>query len=332
MTNFDKYGRLTEPKEECMRVVEEFEEEIKYLPPNLSGIKVKKIFNHLRYCYKISNEEINILFKYYYKDLENGVSVENSTARTLLIMLNSGLVKHILTNLKVCNEDSYSDAKIGLIKAIDSYNPNIAQFSTYAYACIKQEVLKKIKNKQVISLDEPLNSETLEELGMLKYFRYNDELLEKTSDDVIRISDIIKDEEDLDKRIYCKELSEEVQLCLRQLKPMQQYVLLALNGYYKDKMAMKEISKNLFYNVVSLRQLRREAETLFKMNLKRINIPEEKFRMKYSAPLMTKEEFERFPQNRVEIEKRHNILDRRIKLKYYRYCQNQKQNKECVTV
>ena len=91
---------------------------------------------------------------------------------------------------------------------------------------------------------------------------------------------------------------------------------MAAYGYYKPKMTRKEISKTIAYNVQSLREFIRETEVLFMMYYNKFNNVEDNFRMKFSAPLMTKEEFEMFPQKKREMEEYHDLLDRRAKEKY----------------
>ena len=56
-------------------------------------------------------------------------------------------------------EDYYQIGVIGLIYATKTYNPNLKiTFSTYAYVCIKNEILKYIKKneKKYISLEDKL--------------------------------------------------------------------------------------------------------------------------------------------------------------------------------
>lgn len=88
-----------------------------------------------------------------------------SEARSLLIEHNLRLVVYIakkFDNTGVGVEDLISIGTIGLIKAINTYNPekNI-KLATYASRCIENEILmylrRNSKRKMEVSIDEPLN-------------------------------------------------------------------------------------------------------------------------------------------------------------------------------
>ena len=94
------------------------------------------------------------------------LSTENSEyAKQKLIEHNLRLVVYVakkFPNSDVDVEDLISIGSLGLIKAINSYksDKNI-KIATYASKCIENEILmylrKVSKQKQVVSLDEPLN-------------------------------------------------------------------------------------------------------------------------------------------------------------------------------
>lgn len=89
----------------------------------------------------------------------------DQTAKSSLIEHNLRLVVYIakrFDNTGVGVEDLISIGTIGLIKAINSYNPekNI-KLATYASRCIENEILMYLrrnnKTKAEVSIDEPLN-------------------------------------------------------------------------------------------------------------------------------------------------------------------------------
>lgn len=89
----------------------------------------------------------------------------DQSARSTLIEHNLRLVVYIakkFDNTGVGVEDLISIGTIGLIKAINSYNPdkNI-KLATYASRCIENEILmylrRNSKAKMEVSIDEPLN-------------------------------------------------------------------------------------------------------------------------------------------------------------------------------
>ena len=92
-------------------------------------------------------------------------SEDDETARKLLIEHNLRLVVYIakkFDNTGVGVEDLISIGTIGLIKAINTFNPskNI-KLATYASRCIENEILMHLrrtsKTRLEVSIDEPLN-------------------------------------------------------------------------------------------------------------------------------------------------------------------------------
>ncbi len=105
----------------------------------------------------LSNDEENYLISKLRED--------ESTVRTILIERNLRLVVYIarkFENTGVGVEDLISIGTIGLIKAVNTFNPdkNI-KLATYASRCIENEILMYLRrNNKVrmeVSFDEPLN-------------------------------------------------------------------------------------------------------------------------------------------------------------------------------
>ena len=97
--------------------------------------------------------------------LINMLKTDAQSARTVLIERNLRLVVYIakkFENTPVGVEDLISIGTIGLIKAINTFNPekNI-KLATYASRCIENEILmylrKNTSRRVEISIDEPLN-------------------------------------------------------------------------------------------------------------------------------------------------------------------------------
>ncbi len=95
------------------------------------------------------------------------VEEEKERAKTELIQRNLRLVIYIakkFDNTGVDNDDLVSIGTIGLIKAINSFDPtkNI-KLATYASRCIENEILMYLRRttrlKSEISFDEPLNTD-----------------------------------------------------------------------------------------------------------------------------------------------------------------------------
>lgn len=99
------------------------------------------------------------------KAIESLETEHGSEAKTMLIEHNLRLVVYIakkFDNTGVGVEDLTSIGTIGLIKAINTFNPgkNI-KLATYASRCIENEILMYLrrnnKTKMEVSIDEPLN-------------------------------------------------------------------------------------------------------------------------------------------------------------------------------
>lgn len=145
--------------------------------------------------------------KEYFKKFKAG----DLEARTILIEHNLRLVAHIVKKYSNAGEadDFISVGTIGLIKAINSYNPDKGnQLSTYASRCIENEILMLIratkKHKDVSSLDERLGydkdgndiilGEVLEDKGI--------DVIEQTENNILmqKLVEICKNQ--LDAREY----------------------------------------------------------------------------------------------------------------------------------
>ena len=99
------------------------------------------------------------------KAIEGLSGTASTEARELLIEHNLRLVVYIakkFDNTGVGVEDLISIGTIGLIKAINTYNPDKKiKLATYASRCIENEILMHLrrtnKTKMEVSFDEPLN-------------------------------------------------------------------------------------------------------------------------------------------------------------------------------
>lgn len=95
------------------------------------------------------------------------VEGERERAKTELIQRNLRLVVYIakkFDNTGVDNDDLVSIGTIGLIKAINSFDPNKnIKLATYASRCIENEILMYLRRttrlKSEVSFDEPLNTD-----------------------------------------------------------------------------------------------------------------------------------------------------------------------------
>lgn len=99
------------------------------------------------------------------EDLVGKLSTEGEKVRNILIERNLRLVVYIarkFENTGVAIEDLISVGTIGLIKAVNTFNPEKKiKLATYASRCIENEILMYLrrnnKTKAEVSIDEPLN-------------------------------------------------------------------------------------------------------------------------------------------------------------------------------
>jgi RNA polymerase sporulation-specific sigma factor len=97
----------------------------------------------------------------------DSMAVGNTDARTLLIEHNLRLVVYIarkFENTGIGIEDLISIGTIGLIKAVNSFNPDKKiKLATYASRCIENEILMVLRRngklRLEVSFDEPLNTD-----------------------------------------------------------------------------------------------------------------------------------------------------------------------------
>ena len=153
---------------------------------------------------------------------------EDVTVKAVLIERNLRLVVYIarkFENTGINVEDLISIGTIGLIKAINTFNPvkNI-KLATYASRCIENEILmylrRNSKTKMEVSIDEPLNVDW-----------DGNELL---------LSDILGTDED----VISRRLEDEVEISLlskaiRKLSPREQTIIRLRFGLGKENAAEK---------------------------------------------------------------------------------------------
>lgn len=130
--------------------------------------------------------------------IERMINKGDTKARSELIEHNLRLVSHIIKKYYSGydeQEDLISIGTIGLIKAIDSFNPDKGiKLATYAARCIENEILmhfrSKKKDSNVVSINEPIDTDS--EGNPLTLF------------DIVYCEDTISD--DIDLKIKTKKL------------------------------------------------------------------------------------------------------------------------------
>ena len=135
---------------------------------------LRKIFLYLRSIFKFTDEVHYIggpaalpppLSREEEEKYLNMLETNPQKAKSTLIEHNLRLVVYIakkFENTGICVEDLISIGTIGLIKAINTFNPSKKiKLATYASRCVENEILmylrKNSHRRTEISIDEPLN-------------------------------------------------------------------------------------------------------------------------------------------------------------------------------
>ena len=137
----------------------------------------------------------------------------DDSKREQFIIENQGLLVSFVNKycLKYLVRFEYDDlcsiAKIGLIKAADTYDESKGKFSTYAYTCMQREFsmfFRRLKTRDAIrtdlSLDEALNDET--EHSLFELIGENDYNEQLDIDDLMNFTnEYLKNKSDSRKRV-----------------------------------------------------------------------------------------------------------------------------------
>lgn len=176
---------------------------------------------------QLTAQEENILLEKYAKgDLE---------ARNQLIEHNLRLVAHIAKKYegqKDLQEDLISIGTIGLIKAIDSYQPHKStKLGTYAAKCIENEILMHMRNHRKTALDVSLN----EVLGV-----------DKDGSEMTLLDIIPHQQKEIIDQIQTNQHIQQLYIYFQELTPREQEILIYRYGLNNHPvLTQKEIADRL---------------------------------------------------------------------------------------
>ena len=170
--------------------------------------------------------------KMYVKKMREG----DKDAKNILIEHNLRLVAHVCkkyNNTNVDQDDLISIGSIGLIKGINSYNPEKSiKLSTYISKCIDNEILMYLRS------NKKTNSEV-----------YLEDPIGKDKDDnTVRLGEVLENndkpiEEEVDLKMKISKLYEKIKKVLKNRERTIIELRFGLNG--KEPKTQKEIAKNL---------------------------------------------------------------------------------------
>ncbi len=158
-------------------------------------------------------------------------------------------------------EDSYLEADdlidigiIGLIKAINGFNPTRGKFSSYAGSCIEKEILAYLKvnrkyKKGILHLDEPISQDNNGESLSLK----------ETLSNPINI-----EEEVMDNVMF-----EELRKAIKRLSRNEQEIITKYFGIDCDCMSLDQIAEELGYKKWNTSRIKKIALTKLKNYLEK---------------------------------------------------------------
>ena len=170
--------------------------------------------------------------KVYVQKMQNG----DEEAKNILIEHNLRLVAHVCkkyNNTNIDQDDLISIGSIGLIKGINSYNPEKSiKLSTYISKCIDNEILMYLRsNKKTSSevyLEDPIGKDKDDNTVRLG------EVLEKNNKPI---------EEEVDLKMKISKLYEKIKKVLKNRERTIIELRFGLNG--KEPKTQKEIAENL---------------------------------------------------------------------------------------
>mgnify|MGYP001623188180 FL=1 len=186
------------------------------------------ISNNSLFPESLSQEEEKI----YVKKMQEG----DIEAKNILIEHNLRLVAHVCkkyNNTNIDQDDLISIGSIGLIKGINSYNPEKSiKLSTYISKCIDNEILMYLRS------NKKTNSEV-----------YLEDPIGKDKDDnTVRLGEVLENndkpiEEEVDLKMKINKLYEKIKKVLKNRERTIIELRFGLNG--KEPKTQKEIAKDL---------------------------------------------------------------------------------------
>ena len=203
---------------------------------------------------KYTNEEMSNLFVSFFAG-DKSVRDEIVIGNLYIISL---VIKKTISDLsKICFDDLFSIGEIGLMKAVDSYNVSSkVLFHTYAYACIRNEIidyLRKKQNYESLTLQDDYEYKYNHSVGYCSdsYFDYIEE------DDYV---EDVYDDKDLLNKLY---------LSINGLDPNSRMAIALYYGFYGlDEHTVKEVAKVMNITYGEARGLINRSSIKIRKNLK----------------------------------------------------------------
>lgn len=136
--------------------------------------------------------------------------------REEMILNNQNLIYFVLKKMNLYDkrDDLFDVGLLGLIKGVDSFDPQKGALSTYLYRCIYTALLMEIRKKRpiTISFDTPIDST-----------------------ETITLEDILKDDYDFTEEFVKQEKIEQIYLALDKLSDKERDIIVKSYGLFNTK-------------------------------------------------------------------------------------------------
>lgn len=161
-----------------------------------------------------------------------------------LVEDNHSMIYLVIRDMGLPIEDNYGLAAIGLCKAAIRYNPEKYAFSTFAYRCIKNEIMLdyRARNMPKRVLDESLIS-------------YDAPILSQDDGEKIYLLDRIKSNESVENEALSRVMYDEV---VEQLGDTDKKVL----PYFQKGLKQAEIAKIMGVSQANISRVKRRVENI----------------------------------------------------------------------
>lgn len=189
--------------------------------------------------------------------------------RSELIERNIRLVIHCAKKFSPADEieDLVSIGTIGLIKAVDSFDPNKdVKFATYATRCIDNEILMHLRKQKKIKQETSIYEKVFEDAN---------------GNGAIRLDVLEDDEVNIESDYVKKETIIELMKIISNLSKREQFIILQYLGFNEDKtpLTQKEIasildiSQSYISRVITriINKIRKEMDLIDRNRLVHIN-------------------------------------------------------------
>ena len=173
-------------KRKYMLIKQQINENFENSLGNVTEYNIELFLKQIKNAGGITKEQNEILLKNYINKKNNGWQIEDIIERTILIMANDALIWYVVNKYFGYNEDLYSVAKMGMIKAVDYFSfDRECSFPSFATRVMINEILmcKRVEKKSIetlggiLSLDSSVEDADGDEVVRYAFFASDDDFV-----------------------------------------------------------------------------------------------------------------------------------------------------------